>query len=59
MRKGLLWTTIIAMMLTLVMASGLVTAYADSDSPTLMLDGSVLETPDPPVIRNGRTLLPA
>ena len=59
MRKGLLWTILLAMMLTLVMASGLVTVYADSEGPTLMLDGQVLETPDPPVIRNGRTLLPA
>ena len=59
MRKGLLWTMILAMMLTLVIASSLVTVYADSEGPTLMLDGQVLETPDPPVIRNGRTLLPA
>jgi len=59
MKKGLLLTMMIAVVLTMVMGTGGVTAYADASSPTMVLDGQVLETPDPPVIRSGRTLLPA
>lgn len=59
MKKRLLWTTMLVLLLTMIMAMGVVNVYADSNGPTLVLDGEVLETPDPPVIRNGRTLLPA
>ena len=59
MKKGLLMTMILTLVLTMVMGLGVVTSYADAVNPTLVLDGQVLETPDPPVIRSGRTLLPA
>lgn len=57
MRKRLLMMGMV--ILAIVMALGAVSAYADESSPTLVLDGQKLETPDPPVIRSGRTLLPA
>ena len=57
MRKRLLMMGMV--ILAIVMALGAVAAYADESSPTLVLDGQKLETPDPPVIRSGRTLLPA
>lgn len=59
MKKRVLKIMAMTLLLIAVLAGGVMTAYADGDGPTLMLDGSVLETPDPPVIRNGRTLLPA
>ncbi len=58
--KKRVWKIAITLLLLIVaLAGGITTVYADEDGPTLMLDGAVLETPDPPVIRNGRTLLPA
>lgn len=59
MKKGLLMTMMLTLVLAAVLGLGIVTSYADAVNPTLVLDGQVLETPDPPVIRSGRTLLPA
>ncbi|MBQ8590804.1 MAG: N-acetylmuramoyl-L-alanine amidase [Firmicutes bacterium] len=59
MRQGVLRHLMMILLMSFIIAGGMVTVYAEEQGPTLMLDGSVLETPDPPVIRNGRTLLPA
>ena len=59
MKQGLVKIVILTLLLTMVMGFGTVNVFAEENGPTLVLDGSVLETPDPPVIRNSRTLLPA